>query len=186
MDVHKNSIDIAIAESGRYGQVRHYGKIDGTLSVLDKVVRTLINEGNRLRLAYEAGPCGYKSYRHLNVQRLKCSVVALSMIPKSSGNKLKNDRRDALMLARLHRAGELTSVYVPLVEDETIRDQTRASVDAKGDERKIRQRLLALCFAAASAIRAGCHGVRHICAGCLLSRCHTGHNRLSYRSISAP
>ncbi len=143
MDVHKNSIDIAIAQSGRKGQVLHYGKIDGTLSALDKVVRKLVSRGSRLHFVYEAGPCGYRIYRHLTGQGYACTVVAPSRIPKTSGNRIKNDRRDALMLARLHRAGELTAVYVPLPEDEAIRDLTRAREDAKSDEKKSKQRLLA-------------------------------------------
>ena len=143
MDVHKNSIDIAIAKNGRKGQVLHYGKIDGNPSALDKVIRKLIAKGNRLHFVYEAGPCGYQIYRHLIAQGLDCSVVAPSRVPKKSGDRIKNDRRDALMLARLHRAGELTAVYVPLAEDEAIRDLTRAREDAKGDEKKSKQRLLA-------------------------------------------
>jgi transposase len=89
MDVHKNSIDIAIADKGRKGQVRHYGKIDGTLSALDKVVRKLVSKGNRLHFVYEAGPCGYQIYRHLTAQGLDCDVVAPSRIPKPSGNRSK-------------------------------------------------------------------------------------------------
>ena len=143
MDVHKNSIDIAIAETGRKGQMRHYGKIDGTLAALDKVVRRLVSKGYRLHFVYEAGPCGYPIYRHLTAQGFDCTVVAPSKIPKPSGNQIKNDRRDALMLARLHRAGELTAVYVPLAEDEAIRDLTRAREDAKSDEKRSKQRLLA-------------------------------------------
>jgi transposase len=106
MDVHKKSIDIAIAYEGRDGQVLHYGKIDGTLSALDKVVRKLVSKGGRLHFAYEAGPCGYQIYRHLTAKGFDCMVVAPSMIPKQSGNRTKNDRRDALMLARLHRSGD--------------------------------------------------------------------------------
>ncbi len=143
MDVHKNSIDIATAQSGRKGQVLHYGKIDGTLSALDKMVRKLVSKGSRLHFVYEAGPCGYQIYRHLTGQGFACTVVAPSRIPKTSGNWIKNDRRDALMLARLHRAGELTAVYVPRPEDEAIRDLTRAREDAKSDEKKSKQRLLA-------------------------------------------
>lgn len=142
MDVHKNSIDIAIADEGRKGQVRHYGKIDGTLSALDKVVRKLVSKGNRLYFVYEAGPCGYQIYRHLTAHGFDCDVVAPSRIPKESGNQIKNDRRDALTLARLHRAGELTAVYVPQTEDEAIRDLTRAREDAKCDEKRSKQRLL--------------------------------------------
>ncbi len=141
MDVHKNSIDIAIADEGRKGQLRHYGKIDGTLTDLDKVVRKLVSKGNRLHFVYEAGPCGYQIYRHLTAQGFDCDVVAPSRIPKESGNKIKNDRRDALMLARLHRSGDLTPVYVPMAEDEAVRDLTRAREDAKSDEKRSKQRL---------------------------------------------
>jgi transposase len=142
MDVHKNSIDIAIAQGGRKGQVRHYGKIDGKLSALDKVVRKLVSKGKQLHFVYEAGPCGYQIYRHLSAKQFDCTVVAPSRIPKQNGNQIKNDRRDALMLARLHRAGELTAVYVPQPEDEAIRDLTRAREDAKSDEKRSKQRLL--------------------------------------------
>jgi transposase len=106
------------------------------------VVRKLVSKGNRLHFVYEAGPCGYQIYRHLTAQGFDCDVVAPSRIPKPSGNKIKNDRRDALMLARLHRSGELTAVYVPRAEDEAIRDLTRAREDAKGDEKRSKQRLL--------------------------------------------
>jgi transposase len=143
MDVHKNSIDIAIADEGRNGHLRHYGKIDGTLFALDKVVRKLVSKGKQLHFVYEAGPCGYQIYRHLTAQGFDCDVVAPSRIPKESGNQIKNDRRDALMLARLHRSGDLTPVYVPMAEDEAIRDLTRAREDAKSDEKRSKQRLLA-------------------------------------------
>lgn len=143
MDVHKNSIDIAIAQSGRKGQVLHYGKIDGTLEALDKVIRKLVSRGGWFHFVYEAGPCGYQIYRHLTARGFDCTVVAPSRIPKPSGKQIKNDRRDAMMLARLHRAGDLTAVYVPLPEDEAMRDLIRAREDAKGDEKKSKQRLLA-------------------------------------------
>jgi transposase len=142
MDVHKNSIEIAIAPSGRNTEVRSYGKINGSLDALDKVVRKLVSDSSRLHFVYEAGPCGYEIYRHLTAQGLDCSVVAPSRVPRQSGERIKNDRRDARMLARLHRAGELSAVYVPLAEDEAIRDLSRAREDVKGDERRCKQRLL--------------------------------------------
>jgi transposase len=108
---------------------------------LDKVVRKLVSQGRELHFVYEAGPCGYEIYRHLTRQGFNCIVVAPSLIPKKSGNRIKNDRRDAEMLARLHRAGELTPVYVPHVEDEAMRDLSRAREDAKSAERKARQQL---------------------------------------------
>ena len=141
MDVHKNSIEIAIAERGRNGEVRSYGKIDGTLNALDKVVRKLVSKGGNLHFVYEAGPCGYGIYRHLTAKGYDCSVVAPSRVPKKSGDRIKNDRRDACVLARLDRAGELTPVYVPCAEDEAIRDLTRAREDAKTDEKRSKQRL---------------------------------------------
>lgn len=143
LDVHKNSIEVAFAEAGRHGEVRSYGKIDGTLTALDKMIRKLEAKGSELHLAYEAGPCGYEIYRHLTGKGYDCIVVAPSMIPRQSGNRIKTDRRDAQMLARLHRAGELTSVYVPALEDEAVRDLTRAREDAKSLERKAKQRILA-------------------------------------------
>jgi transposase len=143
LDIHKTSIEIAIAEAGRDGEVRSYGSIDGTLNALDKVVRKLVSKGSELHFVYEAGPCGYDVYRHLTAQGFDCVVVAPSKIPRQSGNRIKNDRRDAQMLARLHRAGELTAVYVPCVEDEAMRDLTRAREDAKAVERKAKQRILA-------------------------------------------
>ncbi|MGW8186954.1 MAG: IS110 family transposase [Desulfobacterales bacterium] len=143
MDVHKNSIDIAIAQSGRKGHLRHYGKIEGTLAALDKAIGKLVRQGDRPHFVYEAGPCGYQIYRHLTAQGFECTVVAPSMVPKQNGNRIKNDRRDSLMLARLHRAGELTAVYVPQLDDEAMRDLTRAREDAKIDEKKAKQRLLA-------------------------------------------
>lgn len=143
LDVHKNSIDIAIADEGREGEVRHYGTIGGDLLSLDKVVRKLKSKGGELHFVYEAGPCGYEIYRFLRSQEINCIVVAPSMVPKKSGNRVKTDRRDAIELARLHRAGELTSVYVPRIEDEAIRDLTRGRQDAKINELKSRQQLKA-------------------------------------------
>ena len=96
-----------------------------------------------LRFAYEAGPCGYELYRYLAGNGLECIVAAPSMIPRKSGDRIKNDRRDALSLARLHRSGELTAVYVPNPEDEAIRDMTRGREDAVKAVRVAKQQLLA-------------------------------------------
>jgi transposase len=141
LDVHKNSIDIAVAENERGGEVRHYGTIGGDLTSLDKVLRKLQSRGLPLHVVYEAGPCGYGIYRHLRCRGVDCVVVAPSMIPKRSGERVKTDRRDALGLARLHRAGELTPVYVPREEDEAVRDLVRARQDAKQAEKQAKQRL---------------------------------------------
>ena len=141
LDVHKDSIDVAIAEDGRDGEVRHYGRIGGDIAALDKVIRRLQSRGTTLRVVYEAGPCGYEIYRHLTKLGIDCMVVAPGMIPKRSGDRVKTDRRDALSLARLHRAGELSPVYVPREEDEAMRDLVRGREDAKNAEKKAKQRL---------------------------------------------
>jgi len=143
MDVHKNSIDIAIAEEGRNAEVRHYGKIGGTISALAKAVKKLAVKGKPLFFVYEAGPCGYQIYRYLTGQGHDCMVAAPSRIPKQSGRQIKNDRRDAMMLAKLHRSGELTPVCVPDEQDEAIRDLFRAREQAKSDMKRSKQRLLA-------------------------------------------
>lgn len=143
LDVHKDSIDVALADTGREGEVRFYGTIGGDLVSLHRVVRKLHRKDSVLRFVYEAGPCGYDIYRSLTKQGFDCMVVAPSKIPRKSGDRIKNDRRDALNLARLHRSGELTPVYVPSEEDEAMRDLTRGREDAVKALRVARQILLA-------------------------------------------
>jgi len=141
LDVHQNSIDVAIAEGPRDGEVRGYGKINGEFMDVDRLIRRLGYSRERLRVVYEAGPCGYGLYRHLREKGIDCMVVAPSLTPRRAGDRVKTDRRDAFTLARLHRAGELTGVYVPRAEDEAMRDLTRAREDAKDAERKAKQQL---------------------------------------------
>ena len=88
-------------------------------------------------------PCGYWLYRYLTKKGYDCWVVAPSLIPKKPGDRVKTDRRDAAQLARLARSGDLTAVYVPQVEDEAIRDLTRAREDAISDLKDAKFRLKA-------------------------------------------
>ena len=141
MDVHQKSISIAIADDGPDGDVRLYGTIRNTAEGIDKVIRKLVSTGAELHFVYEAGPCGFTLYRHLTGNGISCIVAAPSMIPKKPGVRIKNDTRDAIALARLHRAGELTPIYVPDTEDEALRDLTRARNDARIAARKAKQRL---------------------------------------------
>jgi transposase len=143
LDVHKMSVDVAIAEPSPAGEVRYYGRIGGDRSALDRLTRKLTAQGAEPCFAYEAGPCGYQIYRHLTAQGYSCLVAAPALIPRRPGDRLKNDRRDALTLARLFRAGELTAVRVPDAEDEAMRDLTRAREDAISVKRRAKQRTTA-------------------------------------------
>jgi transposase len=144
LDVHKDSIDIAVADSGRAVEVRHVGTIGGDLVALDKALRKLVSKGHRLHVVYEAGPCGFVIWRHLAAKGIACDVVAPSSIPRRAGDRVKTDRRDALMLARLSRSGELIPVRVPGAADEAVRDLVRAREDAVRECRNARHRLKAL------------------------------------------
>jgi transposase len=143
LDVHKNSISISTADQGRDAEVRYYGKIGNDMTQLMKVFRKFISKGFELSCVYEAGCCGYYLYRFLTGNGINCAVVAPSKIPRKSGDRLKNDKRDSITLARLHRAGELTEVYVPAEEDEALRDLVRARSDAQNAHKKAKQQLAA-------------------------------------------
>lgn len=143
MDVHKDSIDVSMAEEGRAGEVRHYGVIPGDLESVKKLVRALRGPTRRLRFVYEAGPCGFGIYRYLTTQGEDCVVVNPSSMPKRSGDRIKTDRRDGGALARLHRAGELTAIYIPTPDDEALRDLVRAREDAVGLSTQAKHRLKA-------------------------------------------
>ena len=151
LDVHKEGIAVAVAEGGIRSEVREYGRIANTPAALDRLVRKLGQEGARLRFCYEAGPCGYGIQRHLSRLGHECIVVAPSLIPKRAGDRVKTDRRDAASLARLHRAGELTSVWVPDPGHEAMRDLVRARLDAVHALRRARQQLSGFL------LRHGCH-----------------------------
>src|SRR6266540_2755994 len=139
LDVHKDTIAVAVAEAGR-GEVRSHGVIANTPATVARVLKKLGAAG-RLRVCYEAGPCGYVLYRQLTQLGIACTVVAPALIPQKPGETIKTDRKDAAKLARLHRAGELTAVVVPTPEQEALRDLTRARQAAQQDAHRVRQRL---------------------------------------------
>jgi transposase len=141
LDVHQDTTVIAIAEKGREGEVRLYGSISSDLQALEKLLRKLGGDDVTLHVVYEAGPTGFVIYRRLQQLEIECAVVAPSKTPQGKGPRQKTDQRDALQLARLHRAGELTPIHVPDAVDETIRDMTRARADAVDDLRRAKQRL---------------------------------------------
>jgi len=141
LDVHKDTTVIAVADGGRFGEVRLFGTISSDLRALEKTLKKIGGEGVTLHVVYEAGPTGYVVYRRLKQLHIDCMVVAPSRIPQATGARQKNDRRDATLLARLHRAGELTPIHVPEDVDEAIRDLTRARADAMQDLCRAKHRL---------------------------------------------
>ncbi|MEP6956055.1 MAG: IS110 family transposase [Chthoniobacterales bacterium] len=147
LDVHKDSIAVALAAAGRHGEVRDHGAITNDLHALEKLLarlRQAHGPGVAIHVCYEAGPCGFGIARRLQQLGVACSVIAPSMTPTRSGDRVKTDRRDARKLARLLRAGELTAIYIPEPTDEAMRDLCRARTDAVEDRRRARHQLKAL------------------------------------------
>jgi transposase len=143
LDVHKESISIAYASGLPGTEVVSVGKIGTRQCDIDKAFRALRSKTSKLHVVYEAGPCGYWLHRYLTRQGIECQIIAASLIPKKPGDRVKTDRRDAAQLARLHRAGELTAIHIPGVEDEAIRDLSRAREDAMRDLKASKYRLKA-------------------------------------------
>lgn len=142
LDVHKQTIAVSVAQAFN-GEVRYLGDIANTPEAIAKLVKQLTKDHAVLSFCYEAGPCGYGIHRQLQSLNQDCCVVAPSLIPKKTGDRIKTDRRDSLNLARLHRAGELTAVWVPDAAQEALRDLIRAREDMKHLQRQAKQRLLA-------------------------------------------
>jgi len=141
LDVHKDSIAVAYAPEDRGAEVVSLGTIGTRQSDIDKLIRKLQGKGATPVFVYEAGPCGYWLYRYLTKREFSCHVVAPSLIPRKAGDRVKTDRRDAITLARLMRSGDLTSIYVPGVEDEALRDLSRSRDDAMQDLKRSKRRL---------------------------------------------
>src|ERR1700732_3764549 len=114
MDVHKDTIVVAVTDTGDIGPPTSYGTSPNTTGAREKLAKRLRQAGSGpAKFCYEAGPCGYGVHRTLTKLGEDCIVVAPSMIPRKSGDRQKNDKRDADGLAVLHRGGLLTSVWVP-------------------------------------------------------------------------
>jgi transposase len=141
LDVHKATISVAIAGGERGGEFRHWGTINNRADHVRRLAEKLGSGGRQLNFCYEAGPCGYGLYRQLTDLGHDCVVVAPSLIPVKTGDRVKTDRRDGIMLAKLHRAGELTAVWVPDAAHEAMRDLVRARATAVRVLGKARQHL---------------------------------------------
>jgi transposase len=142
LDVHKDSISVGRADAGQ-APGRVLGRFPHDVARLLKLLKPL-GEAGTIRIVYEAGPTGYGLQRELSRRGYECQVIAPSLIPKRAGQRVKTDRRDALRLAELSRAGELKAIYIPCPEDEAIRDLSRAREDAVHARRRARQQLKAM------------------------------------------
>jgi len=143
LDTSKLRNSVAIAEGGRNGEVRFVGEIDNTPAAIGKLVKKLAAKYDRVTFCYEAGPTGYGIYRQITAVGHECIVAAPSLIPKKPGDRVKTNRRDAVGLAKLLRAGELTAVWVPDRRHEAMRELTRARDSAMMDLRRKRQQISA-------------------------------------------
>lgn len=138
LDVHAETIAVAIAEPD--GEVRSLGTITNREESIRKLVRKL-GPVEQLRACYEAGPTGYVLYWQLTRLGIDCAVIAPTLVPVKAGDRVKTDRRDAERLARSHRSGDLTAVWVPDAGSEALRDLVRAREAAKQDQLRARHRL---------------------------------------------
>jgi len=140
LDVSKDAIAVAIADEGR-DTPRYFGQIPNTPEAIRKLISKLKEEDCRIRACYETGSTGYGLHRFLTALDVECSVVAPSLIPKRAGDRIKTDRRDALRLSQLYRAGELTPIYISTENDEALRDLVRAREVVKSDQLRARHHL---------------------------------------------
>ena len=113
------------------------------MAAITQLVHKLEANYERITFCYEAGPTGYELQRHIKALGHECLVVAPSLIPKKPGDRVKTNRRDAVSLVKLLRAGELTAVWVPDRRHEAMRDLTRARETAVIDLRAKRQQVSA-------------------------------------------
>jgi transposase len=142
-DVHKDSIAVAYVAQEHGAEVISRGAIGTRPCDLDHLIRTMPSKAPHLSLIYAAGPCGDWLYRYFTNKGDDCWVVAPSRVPQTAGDRVKTDRRDAMQLARLARSGDLTVVYVPTVEDEALRDLTRAREETRSHLQDAKFRLQA-------------------------------------------
>lgn len=142
MDVHKNSIVIAVLEDDQPRKEALTVTIDNDPKAIRRLVTRLRRGGSELRVCYEAGPCGYELYRQLTDMGVCCEVIAPSLIPKKAGDRIKTDRRDARKLASMYRGDLLTTISVPDEDQESIRDLVRAREAVVRDVRAARHQLV--------------------------------------------
>ncbi len=146
LDVSKETISVGVAPGDGREAARYFGTIGHRPTALRSLCKKLSRDGSQLHFCYEAGPFGYSLYRSLREWGHACDVVAPSLIPRRPGERVKTDRRDALSLATLLRAGQLTAVWVPDATHEAIRTLVRLRALAADDVVRAKQQILSFCL----------------------------------------
>lgn len=160
IDTAKLKHAVAIAEAGRQGEVRFLGEIENRPATIERLIKKLAVRYGKLQICFEAGPTGYGLYRQMQGLGHGCTVVAPALIPRRAGERVKTNRRDAITLARLFRAGELTAVWVPDDLHEAVRDLVRGRTTAAEDVRRKRQQLLSFLLRHGRIFTGGDHWTR--------------------------
>lgn len=141
IDVAKARNAIAVADGERGGEVRFIGEVDAAGERMRRVVKRSAASCDRAHFCYEAGPTGYGLHRLITSLGHHCTVVAPSLIPRKPGDRVRTNRRDAVALARLLRAGELTAVWVQDEGHEAMQHLVRARAAAVETQRVHRQQV---------------------------------------------
>lgn len=184
LDVHADTIAVAVAEDGRDGELRFFGVIPNTADSVVRLTRSLTASGSTACFCYEAGPCGYGLYRHLTKLGFDCAVVSPAMIPRRCGDRVKTDRRDAEMLARLWRAGELTPIWTPDEEQEAMRDLIRTRHQAMEALKVAKQQLLSFLLRHGLRYQTGSYWtIRHRRWLAELRRFRFAHQQLAFEEL---
>ncbi|MGH6836132.1 MAG: IS110 family transposase [Methylocella sp.] len=183
MDPHKSTIAVAVAASGRRGEVRYIGEIPSRPESVAKLVERLAAKRGKLVFCYEAGPCGYGLHWQLSMLGHECIVVASFLVPTRFGDHVKTDRRDAATLASLFRSGELTPVWVADDADEAMRDLWRARQAAMEALRLARQQVLSFLLRHGRIYPQGTHWTRKHCLWLTAQRCDHPARQIAFEEL---
>ncbi len=141
MDVHKDSITLAVLYAGK-SEKETVSTIPNDEVAIKRFFNKLQKEAQSIESCYEAGVTGYPLYRFLTMMKIECKVVAPGKIPRKVSDRIKTDSRDAVKLARLLRSGDLESIRIPTEQEEGLRDYLRSRDDLRLDLARHKNRIL--------------------------------------------
>jgi len=136
LDVHARESTVAVFDSGT-GEVSTSRVVGRPHELLERLMDVPVPA----RMVYEAGPTGYGLARRARATGIEMAVCAPSRTERPPADRVKTDKRDAVRLARLLAAGELTLVTIPSVEREQLRDLVRCREDIRQDLMRARHRI---------------------------------------------